>query len=317
MSTVTSPSGAGIDDAGAIPTDGPTGGQIISDPGPLTATDGQRLRNSRFRLPRWLGLAIATLFLLLLVVATIAPQLFSPIDPTAADALQALQPPGAEHLLGTDQNGRDVFARVIAGARSSVLIGVLSSALALVAGTLLGVAAASRSRWLSSVVSTLLQVVLSVPGLLFVLLIVAVLGPGTKNAVLGIAVITTPGYARLVRSEVIRLRGAGFVVAATALGWRPRQVVLRHVVPNALGPILVLVTIGIGAAIGAGASLSYLGLGAQEPTAEWGLMLSESTSYFSVAWWVAVFPGLAITATVLSVTVVGQHLQRRFEGRHP
>ncbi|GAA1852302.1 ABC transporter permease [Pseudonocardia ailaonensis] len=254
-------------------------------------------------------------FLVLLAVAVIAPRALTSIDPTAADPLQILQPPGAGHWLGTDQNGRDVFARIVAGARPSVLIGIFSSALALLAGTVLGVLGAKGGRVGSAIVTRLLDIVLAVPGLLLVLLAVAVLGSGTGPAVAGLALVTTPGYARLVRGEVIRLRDAEFVRAAHGLGWTRTQVVLRHVVPNAMGPVTVLATLGIGSTIAAAASLSYLGLGAQEPAAEWGLMLSVSTAYFSRAWWSAVFPGIAITATVLAITVVGHHLQLRFDGR--
>jgi peptide/nickel transport system permease protein len=261
------------------------------------------------------GIAAGAGFLVLLLLAAAWPQLLTSINPNDANVLQTLDPPSAAHWLGTDQNGRDVFARVVAGARPSLLIGACSSGLALLAGTVLGVLAAQGGRLANAVVSRLLDTFLAIPGLLLVLLVIAVLGPGTRNAIIGLALMMAPGYARMVRGEVIRIRNAAYIEAAHGLGWRRWQVVVRHLVPNALGPATVLATIGVGAAIGAGASLSYLGLGPQEPTAEWGAMLSQSTEYFSVAWWAAVFPGIAITLTVLSVTVVGQHLQRRLDGR--
>lgn len=261
------------------------------------------------------GVTAGAGFLALLLLAAVWPRLFTSINPDDANVLQALAPPSTAHWLGTDQNGRDVFARIVAGARPSLLIGVCSSGLALLAGTILGVLAAQGGRLANATVSRLLDTFLAIPGLLLVLLVIAVLGPGTRNAVIGLALMTTPGYARMVRGEVIRIRNAAYIEAAHGLGWRHWQVVVRHLVPNALGPATVLATIGVGAAIAAGASLSYLGLGPQEPTAEWGAMLSQSTEYFSVAWWAAVFPGLAITLTVLSVMVTGQHLQRRLDGR--
>jgi peptide/nickel transport system permease protein len=261
------------------------------------------------------GLTAGVAFLALLLLAAAWPRLFTSINPNDANVLQTLAPPSAAHWLGTDQNGRDVFARIVAGARPSLLIGVFSSGLALLAGTILGVLAAQGGRLANATVSRLLDVFLAIPGLLLVLLVIAVLGPGTRNAVIGLALMMTPGYARMVRGEVIRIRHAPYIEAAHGLGWRRWQVVVRHLAPNALGPATVLATIGVGAAIAAGASLSYLGLGPQEPTAEWGAMLAESTEYFSVAWWAAVFPGVALTLTVLSVTVVGQDLQRRLDGR--
>jgi peptide/nickel transport system permease protein len=262
------------------------------------------------------GVALGFCFVGLLVAAAIWPHLYTATDPDAADIAQTLAAPSFAHWFGTDQNGRDIFARIVAGTRLSLLIGLGASALALVAGAVIGVLAAQGGRVLNAIVDRLLDIFLSIPGLLLVLLVVAVLGPGTRNSIIGVALILTPGYARVVRGEVIRIRGLVYLEAARALGWPRWQVVLRHLVPNALGPVLVLATIGVGAAIGAGSSLSFLGLGPQAPTAEWGAMLSSSRDYFSVAWWPAIFPGLAITLTVLAVTVVGRFLQLRVEGRN-
>lgn len=256
-------------------------------------------------------------FLGVIVLAAVWPTLFTDVDPNGGHAEDSLLAPGSGHLFGTDQNGRDLFARVVHAARPSLLIGVSASALALVVGTIVGVLSAAGGRRTDWIVSRLLDVLLSIPGLLLVLLVIAIRGPGTTTTIAAVALISVPGYARLVRGETLRLRGAAFVEAARTLGWSHTRVVLRHIVPNALGPVLVLATIGIGATIGTVASLSFLGLGPQPPTAEWGSMLSSSRDYFSVAWWPAVFPGLAITLTVLAVTVVGQHLQQRLEGRGP
>jgi peptide/nickel transport system permease protein len=261
------------------------------------------------------GVALSVVFIVLLVLAAIWPHLLSSTDPNAANINETLSKPSSAHWFGTDQNGRDIFARVITGARLSLLIGLGASGLALVAGAAIGVAAAQGGRFANAAVNRFLDIFLSIPGLLLVLLVIAVLGPGTRNSIIGLAIISTPGYARVVRGEVIRIRGSAFVEAAYALGWRKTQVVLRHIVPNAVGPVLVLATIGVGAAISTGSSLSFLGLGPQAPTAEWGAMLSSSRAYFSVAWWPAIFPGIAITLTVLSITVAGQYLQLRVEGR--
>ncbi|MET0930308.1 MAG: ABC transporter permease [Aeromicrobium sp.] len=258
---------------------------------------------------------ISAVLLLLIVLAAVWPGLYTGVDPDVGRPEDTLLPPGAGHLFGTDQNGRDLFARVVHAARPSLLIGVSASALALVLGTVVGVLSAAGGRLTDWSFSRLLDIILSVPGLLTVLLVIAIRGPGTGTTIVAVALVSVPGYARLVRGETLRLRGTGFVEAAHALGWSHSRVVLRHVVPNALGPVLVLATIGIGSTVGVVASLSFLGLGPQPPTAEWGSMLSTSRDYFAVAWWPAVFPGLAITVTVLTVTIIGQHLQKRLEGR--
>lgn len=261
------------------------------------------------------GVVLGFAFLAVLVVAAVAPGLFTSTDPNAADPLSTLAAPGGDHPLGTDQNGRDVLARIVHGARPSLLIGLGAAGLGLVAGAVLGVLAAQGGRVVSEVVARLLDVLLSIPGLLLVILVVAVLGASTGTSIVGLAVIVAPANARVVRAEVLRLRGTAFVAAAHALGWPRWQVVLRHVVPNALGPVLVLATISVGGLIAAGASLSFLGLGPQPPTAEWGAMLAASRDYYSVAWWTAIFPGVAVTLTVLAITVAGQFLQLRVEGR--
>jgi peptide/nickel transport system permease protein len=274
------------------------------------------LRGRTALLGRWRpGVALSFAFILLLILAAIWPHLLTSTDPNAADIQRTLDPPSGQHWFGTDQNGRDIYARVVTGARLSLLIGLSASALALVGGSLIGVLAAQGGRVLNTTVNRLLDILLSIPGLLLVLLVIAVLGPGVRNSIIGLALITTPVYARMVRGEIIRIRGAVFLEAARALGWSRPQIIARHLIPNALGPVLVLATIGIGAAIGTGSSLSFLGLGPQASTAEWGAMLSSSRDYFSVAWWPAIFPGLAITATVLAITVAGQFLQLRLEGR--
>ncbi|MFJ6095785.1 ABC transporter permease [Williamsia muralis] len=287
---------------------------VLPDPAPAVRFASGQTVIQRIRRLR-LSVIGSGIFIAISTLAAFFPALFTDKDPNAGEPLDMLLAPSVEHLFGTDQNGRDIYARIIYGAWPSLLIGVSATLFALIAGTLVGVFAARGGRAGDWVVSRLLDVFLAIPGLLLVFLIVAARGPGTLTTIIGVAVVTLPSYARLVRGEVLRLRGAVFVEAAEALGWTQANIVVRHIIPNALGPVLVLATIGIGSAIGIGSSLSFLGLGPQPPTAEWGSMLSASRTYFSVAWWPAVFPGLAITLTVLSVTVVGQYLQRRTDGR--
>ncbi|MET8981420.1 ABC transporter permease [Streptomyces sp. NPDC004539] len=264
--------------------------------------------------PRRTGLWIGVTVLAVLLAMAAFPSLFTAVDPDAADIDALLRPPDAGHWLGTDQNGRDLYARIVYGVRPSLLIGVGAVALALAGGTLVGVAAAQLGRFADQVIGRLLDVVLSVPGLLLVFLVVAVLGPGSGTATIGLAVVSLPGFARVARAQVISLRGREYVESAYGFGWTRTQVVIRHILPHTLGPVLALGTVSLGAMIVASSSLSFVGLGPQPPTAEWGAMLAGSREFLAVAWWPAAFPGAAITLTVLAVTTVGRHLQRTVDG---
>jgi peptide/nickel transport system permease protein len=258
---------------------------------------------------------VSTVVLAFLIVAAVWPSLIAPGNPLAADPLETLKAPSLEHILGTDENGRDVFTRIVHGATPSLLTGLGASALALLAGTLLGVLSAQGGKWVDAVVMRFVDILLAIPGLLLVLVIITVMGKGALNVIIGIAIFSVPGYARLVRSEVIVIRRSGYVDAAVSLGIPRLQIVAQHIIPNAIRPVLILATIGVGSAIGTGATLSFLGFGPQPPAPEWGAMLASSQAYFSVAWWPALFPGLVITLAVLSITVLGQYLQRRLDGR--
>ncbi|MGW7516446.1 ABC transporter permease [Streptomyces sp. NPDC054796] len=261
------------------------------------------------------GLWAATLFLALIVLAALFPGLLTEGSPADSDVLSALQGPGAEHLLGTDANGRDIFTRIVYGARPSLLTGLGATALAVVCGTLLGLLAALGGRIADEIVMRLVDVVLSLPSLLLALLILSVTGPGAVGTLYAIALYTIPVYARLIRVQTMVIRRSGYVEAARSLGLGNTHVIARHILPNAFAPLLVLATIEVGTALVAASSLSFLGFGPQPPAPEWGAMLAGGRDYFGIAWWVAVFPGLAITLTVLSITVTGRWLQRRMEGR--
>ncbi|MCD0451738.1 ABC transporter permease [Actinocorallia sp. API 0066] len=260
---------------------------------------------------------VAGLALALIGVAFLWPGLIAPHSPDVADPVNALLPPGGGHLFGTDQLGRDTFSRVIYGTRPSLTIGIGATALAALAGSLLGVLALAGGRVLDEAIMRVTDVFLAFPGLLLALLVVAVLGPGTTNATLALAASATPGFVRLARAQALVVRRSDYVRAAVILG-RPRAaIVLRHILPNALPPLLVLALVNVGTAIIAGSSLSFLGLGPQAPTPEWGAMLSDGRDFLSTAWHLAVFPGLAVTVTVFAINIVGRSLQVRFEGRTP
>ncbi|PPK71417.1 ABC transporter permease [Actinokineospora auranticolor] len=268
----------------------------------------------RVRIPR-AGIAAALVVLAVVAIAALAPGLLTGVDPNHADLGATLRPPDWDHWFGTDQNGRDLFARVAHGAGASVLIGLGATGLALLGGIVIGTLAAQTGRWGDEIISRLLDVVLAVPGLLLVFLVAAVMGASGFTATIGLAVGTVPGFARVVRAEVLRVRASTYVEAAHGLGHPGPRVVLVHVVPNAVGPVFALATVSLGAMIVASSSLSFVGLGPKPPTAEWGAMLAAGRDLASVAWWPTVFPGVAITLTVLAVTVLGQHLQARFERR--
>lgn len=265
----------------------------------------------RFELPP-LGVLVALVIFLLLVVAAIVPSVFSGQDPYASNPADAFAAPSAEHWLGTDQLGRDQFTRLIYGARYSILLGVGATLIGLVGGIVLGVLAGyARGTW-DRVITRFLDVLLAFPDVLVALVTITVLGPGEWSLIWAVGLGRIPGSARLVRGEVLRIRESGFVRSGIGLGLHPARLIIRHVVPNSLGPVLVHAVLGVGVSIIFGASLSFLGLGAVPPTPEWGLMLSEARQYLSIAPWIAIWPGLLITVTVVSITVVGRWFQQRF-----
>ena len=232
------------------------------------------------------------------------------------DPLNTLTGPAPGHVFGTDQLGRDVFDRVVHGARASLAIGLGATALGAVCGIIWGLVAGLGTRWMDEGAMRVADVFLSVPATLLALLVVVVLGPGGPSVAIAIAIAIAPGFARIVRVHTLVARRAGYVQAATVLGVPRFHVIRRHVVPNILPPMVILATMNIGQSIIAAASLSFLGLGATESSAEWGSMLAQSRDTLQDAWAPAVFPGLALTLTVISFSVIGRELQARLEGRN-
>jgi peptide/nickel transport system permease protein len=259
--------------------------------------------------------ALAGLFLLLVLVATAFPSLLASGDPSATDPAGALAAPGAHHWFGTDQLGRDVFDRVVHGTRYSLAIGAAATGVGMGAAVVWGLAAALLGRFGDAVLMRAADALLALPGLLLALMVILITGKGVVGTTFAVAVGVAPGFARVVRSQALVVRRSGYVDAAVGLGVPRPLVVVRHIVPNTVGPLLVLATLTLGAAISTGAALSYLGLGAQPPTPEWGAMLTEGQGYLDQAWWIALFPGLLLVGTVLAVTVVGRYAQGRDERR--
>lgn len=254
--------------------------------------------------------------LILLAIAVIAmfPGLLATHDPLQTDVRAALLPPGPEHLFGTDQSGRDVYSRVIHGAGRSLGIGVLATAIALTVGLVLGSSAGLAPRPVDAAVMRVNDVLLAFPEFLVALVVVAVLGPGPTNIAVAVTLAACPVYIRLARAQTRTLRTAEHVEAARILGVPRGTAFVRHVAPGVLGSLSVLATIGIGSSILAAAGLSFLGLGPSEPTPEWGLMLAGGRNVLGQAWWISVFPGMAITLTVVAATVVGRILRTAADG---
>ncbi|AUO22549.1 ABC transporter permease [Pseudomonas sp. NPDC087814] len=261
------------------------------------------------------GLLLAGVFVGLLLLAAVVPQWLAPYDPLEASARMAFQAPSNVHWLGTDENGRDVLSRLIYGVRSSLFMGLAATALGLAWGTLLGLIAGLGPRWLDSALMRGIDVLLSFPDLLLALVIITFFGQGTANLILAIGIAGVPRYARLVRAQTLSVRNAGYVESAVTLGQSQLAVVLRHILPNAFKPVLILATIGIGGAITAGAALSFLGFGAPPPAPEWGGMMSIGRSFLANAPWLVAWPALIITLTVVSISAIGRELLRRSEGK--
>lgn len=261
------------------------------------------------------GVLLAAAFLLVLAAAIAYPPLVTHFDPLVSDIAQTLQPPSAAHWFGTDRIGRDVFARVIYGARYSMLIGLASMIVALVIGLVIGMTAGLGKRLADESASRVFDVLSAFPPVLLSLFVVTFLGQGIVNIAIAVGIAGIPKFGRVLRSQTLVVRRADYVTHAVSYGLSRRRVFLRHVLPNVLVVVPVIATIDIGSAIIAVSALSFLGLGPQPPTPEWGVMLAEGRDVLRVAWWPSVFPGMAITLTVVAFSVIGKFLQRKYEVR--
>jgi peptide/nickel transport system permease protein len=257
------------------------------------------------------GLIVILLFL---VTALLAPYL-APHPPTRMIYTAVQQAPTLAHPFGTDELGRDVLSRVIYGARISMQVGVIAVGIALTIGTLLGLLAGFAGGWADAFIMRAMDVMLAFPGILLAIAIVAVLGPGLLNAMIAVGIAAIPVYARTARASTLSVLELDYVQAAGALGARPLRIALKYVLPNISAPIVVLATVGVATSILSAAGLSYLGLGAQPPTPEWGAMLSGARSYLRTAWWMATFPGLAIMLVVMAFNLLGDGLRDLWDPR--
>jgi peptide/nickel transport system permease protein len=245
---------------------------------------------------------------MLVVVAAVGPML-TPLDPYRMSVRDRLQPPSGEHLLGTDEFGRDVFTRVVHGSRLTLRIGFVSVGIALVVGGLMGVLAGFFGGWFDVLVMGLVDVLLAFPAILLALAIIAVMGPGLTNTMIAVGVAATPGFARVVRAATLEVKERVYVEAARALGGSAAHLMLQHVGRNIASPLLVLVTLQFPIALLASAALGFVGLGAQPPEPEWGAMLVSARDYLRRAPWLVNAPGVAIMLTVLGFNLLGNALR--------
>jgi peptide/nickel transport system permease protein len=267
------------------------------------------------RVRRSKGAVVGLVMLALLALAALLAPLLPLADPVHIDSPRALYSPGLPYLFGTDQYGRDVFSRVVFGSRVSLVVGPIAVGIALVPGVLVGLLAGYYGRWVDTLLMRIVDVMLAFPGILLALGIVAVLGPSLTSLMIAVGISSIPTYARLTRASVLSAREHLYVDAARVVGATDHASLLRHILPNVVAPIIVVGTLGIGAAILIAATLSFLGLGSQPPTPEWGRMLSEGRQYLREQWWIATFPGLAIMLTVLALNLLGDGLRDALDPR--
>lgn len=260
---------------------------------------------------RWTSPATILSLIVLAVAAlwALAPGIFAPEDPYKGVDVALLAPSG-EHIFGTDAVGRDLLSRVIFGARQSLLGALIAVAVGLVLGTLIGLIAGTQRGWVETVLMRLVDVLLAIPGILLSLSIIIVTGFGSLQAAFAVGMTSVATFARLARSQVIQIAGADFVEAAYGSGATQTQVLVRHVLPNSLTPVLALAALQFGTAFLQLSILGFLGYGAPPPTPEWGLLIAEGRDFMATAWWLILLPGLAIVATVMSANHLSQVIQQ-------
>lgn len=268
----------------------------------------RRFRRSRLALRKPMMMAGAVIVLIFIVTAIIGPYI-TPKNPDQIYYTAVMQAPNHTFLFGTDETGRDIFSRVIAGARISLTVGLVAVSIALVGGTLLGLVAGYFGGWADTIIMRIIDIMLAFPDIILALVIIAILGPSLINVMIAVGIGAIPVYTRTVRASALSAREKEYVEAARALGVPARRIMMRHILPNVAAPIIVLATLGVGLTILTAAGLSFIGLGAQPPTPEWGDMLNDARTYLRQAPWMGTFPGLAIMLTVVGLNLLGDGLR--------
>lgn len=260
-----------------------------------------------------LPVIFASMVVAFTVLCAIFPSLIATSTPTEMDSTALLQGPGIQHLFGTDHYGRDVFSLVVYGSRESLIVGIASVLVGAVIGGAIGLIAGYAGGVTEMLLMRFIDILMTLPGILLALTIAAVLGPSTMNVIIAVSISSVPSYARIMRSQVLSVKSRTFIDAAQAVGTSHTHILFRHILPNSLSPLLVVGTVGVGVSILVSSGLSFLGLGSQGEIPGWGQLLSDGRDYLTVAWWIATFPGLAITLLVLSVNLIGDELRDIFD----
>lgn len=279
-----------------------------SKPIPLWLEAGFRIIKSKTAL-------IGVIIIVLLVLTAILAPVIATHSPTAQDIVNRYQAPSSDHLLGTDELGRDIFSRIVYGTRISIQIGVIAVSISLAIGVLLGGIAGYYGRWIDQIVMRFIDIMMAFPSILMAIALVAVLGPSLQNAMIAVGIVGIPQFARIVRSAVLSIKENEYIEAAKSIGAKHGRILIQHVLPNCVAPIIVQATLGVGTAILDAAGLSFLGLGAQPPTPEWGAMLSDGRAAIQNVPWVVAFPGLAIFLVVLGFNLFGDGLRDALDPR--
>ena len=312
-----------LSDAGAISTSASSGSDDERSRAGGDALSGARrasnqtLRNLRRFLIgnrlNLLGLCIVVVFLFLAILGEVV----APYDPYGKGDIinNKLKAPSANHILGTDDQGRDLFSRILAGTRVSLQVAVVVLSISVAVGVVVGCIAGFFGGMVDEVLMRLTDMFLAFPALVLAIAISASLGPSLRNTMIALSTVFWPWYARLVRGQVLSIRERDYVEAARSIGLPPARIMARHILPNAISVVIIQVTLDVGYAILVTSSLSFVGLGAQPPSAEWGLMLSNARSHFRDAWWFITFPGVALSLTVFAFNILGDGLQDALDPR--
>jgi peptide/nickel transport system permease protein len=287
------------------------GGRSVAQPARARGQVGMVVRELRRNRGAMVGLVV---LLLLVLMALFAPRI-APYDPIEVEARLRFIEPSRDHWMGTDKYGRDILSRVIHGARISLVVGFISVGIGMLAGVPLGLLAGWAGGWVNTMIMRFTDAMLALPGLLLALSIVAALGPSLTNAMIAVGVGTIPTYVRLVQSSVLSARENVYVGAAQVAGCSPVRIMFRHILPNVAAPVIVVSTLGMGTSILSASGLSFLGLGAQPPTPEWGATVADGRNFLTSAWWVSTFPSLAIMVTVLAINLFGDGLRDALDPR--
>ena len=281
----------------------------------------KKTRSSSFWSDAWRRLRknksamIALAVLAVMVFCAIFAPIISPYSPTEQNWDDAFQMPSFQHLLGTDNFGRDILSRIIYGSRISLLVGVSSIVTAIIAGGLLGAVSGYYGGRVDNLMMRTMDILMAIPGMLLAISLAAAMKPGLLSLVIAIAVAEVPGYARVVRASVLTIKDQEYIEAAESIGASDARIILRHIIPNCMAPIIVQATLGMAGAILSAASMSFLGLGIQPPTPEWGSMLSAAKDYITSYWHMAAFPGIAIMITIFSLNALGDGLRDALDPR--